>query len=149
MIPRIGASVTFYGATVLRRFGMMDVYPLAESVAITRSRDILRSNQGPVVMAVDSSPGLEGIEAAKEKDIAGIIIQFIEKNARPHNTKTRGKGWFHSVSRIQDSEFQDTAGGGCPYPTFSNNKAVFDVVETVMLMPVYQYGPCGHFAVDE
>jgi ribosomal protein S6--L-glutamate ligase len=54
--------------------------------------DLLRSNHGPVVMEVNSSPGLEGIEKATGKDIAGEIIQFIEKNARPGRTKTRGKG---------------------------------------------------------
>ncbi len=45
VIPRIGASVTFYGATVLRQFEIMGIYPLNESVAITRSRDKLRSLQ--------------------------------------------------------------------------------------------------------
>ena len=45
IIPRIGASVTFYGTAVLRQFEMMNVYPLNESVAITRSRDKLRSLQ--------------------------------------------------------------------------------------------------------
>jgi ribosomal protein S6--L-glutamate ligase len=54
--------------------------------------DILRSNHGPVVMEVNSSPGLEGIETATERDVAGQIIQFIEKNSKPHNTRTRGKG---------------------------------------------------------
>ncbi len=54
--------------------------------------DMLRSNHGPVVMEVNSSPGLKGIEAASGKDIAGEIIQFIEKNAREGRTKTRGKG---------------------------------------------------------
>jgi ribosomal protein S6--L-glutamate ligase len=54
--------------------------------------DILRSNHGPVVMEVNSSPGLEGIEAATGKDIAGMIIQFIEKNHQPNKTRTRGKG---------------------------------------------------------
>ncbi|MCG6202454.1 30S ribosomal protein S6--L-glutamate ligase [Psychromonas antarctica] len=54
--------------------------------------DLLRSSRGPVVMEVNSSPGLEGIEAATGKDIAAIIYQFIEKNAKPHSTKTRGKG---------------------------------------------------------
>jgi ribosomal protein S6--L-glutamate ligase len=54
--------------------------------------DILRSNHGPVVMEVNSSPGLEGIEAASQKDIAGMIIDFIEKNAKPNRTKTKGKG---------------------------------------------------------
>ncbi|WP_303721990.1 30S ribosomal protein S6--L-glutamate ligase [Malonomonas rubra] len=54
--------------------------------------DLLRSNHGPVVMEVNSSPGLEGIETATEKDVAGMIIQFVEKQARPGNTRTRGKG---------------------------------------------------------
>jgi ribosomal protein S6--L-glutamate ligase len=45
VIPRIGASVTFYGCAVLRQFEMMGVYPLNESVAIARSRDKLRSLQ--------------------------------------------------------------------------------------------------------
>jgi ribosomal protein S6--L-glutamate ligase len=241
VIPRIGASVTFYGAAVLRQFEMMDVYPLNESVAITRSRDklrslqllarkgiglpvtgfaskpddikdmikmvggaplvvkllegtqgigvvlaetqkaaesvieafmglkanilvqeyikeakgadircfvvggkvvasmerkaaagefrsnlhrggtaslikitpeerstavraakimglnvagvdLLRSNHGPVVMEVNSSPGLEGIEAATGKDIAGQIIRYIEDNAKAGKTKTKGQG---------------------------------------------------------
>jgi len=54
--------------------------------------DLLRSNRGPVVMEVNSSPGLEGIENSTSKDVAGMIIQFIEKNARPGRTRTRGKG---------------------------------------------------------
>ena len=54
--------------------------------------DLLRSERGPLVMEVNSSPGLEGIESATGKDIAGMIIDFIEKNAKPHRTKTRGKG---------------------------------------------------------
>ena len=54
--------------------------------------DVLRSNHGPVVMEVNSSPGLEGIEAATGKNIAGMIIEFIERNARPHHTRTRGQG---------------------------------------------------------
>ena len=45
VIPRIGASVTFYGAAVLRQFEMMGAYPLNESVAINRSRDKLRALQ--------------------------------------------------------------------------------------------------------
>ncbi|MEZ5676717.1 MAG: 30S ribosomal protein S6--L-glutamate ligase [Thalassovita sp.] len=54
--------------------------------------DMLRSNHGPVVMEVNSSPGLEGVEKATGIDIAGKIIEFIEKNARLGDTKTRGKG---------------------------------------------------------
>jgi ribosomal protein S6--L-glutamate ligase len=54
--------------------------------------DLLRSNHGPVVMEVNSSPGLEGIETATNKDVAGMIIEFIEKNARKGRTRTRGSG---------------------------------------------------------
>ena len=54
--------------------------------------DMLRSNHGPVVMEVNSSPGLEGIENATGLDIAGKIIDFLEKNAREGATKTKGKG---------------------------------------------------------
>lgn len=54
--------------------------------------DMLRANHGPVVMEVNSSPGLEGIEKATGIDVAGNIIQFIEKHAKPGATKTKGKG---------------------------------------------------------
>lgn len=54
--------------------------------------DVLRSNHGPVVMEVNSSPGLAGIEAATGKDIAGMMIQFIERNAMLGKTRTRGSG---------------------------------------------------------
>ena len=54
--------------------------------------DMLRSNHGPVVMEVNSSPGLEGIEAATGKDVAGMIIEFVEANAKAGKTKTKGKG---------------------------------------------------------
>jgi ribosomal protein S6--L-glutamate ligase len=54
--------------------------------------DMLRSNHGPVVMEVNSSPGLEGIEKTTGKDVAAQIIEFIEKNAKPGKTRTRGKG---------------------------------------------------------
>jgi ribosomal protein S6--L-glutamate ligase len=42
--------------------------------------DILRSNHGPLVMEVNSSPGLEGIEKITGKDVAGAIIEYLEKN---------------------------------------------------------------------
>jgi ribosomal protein S6--L-glutamate ligase len=213
VIPRIGASVTFYGLAVLRQFEMMGVFPLNESVAIGRSRDklrsmqllardgvglpvtafahdakqagevvklaggapvvikllegtqgigvvladtersaksvieafrganvnilaqefikesagtdiraivvggkvvaeerstairaaksmglavcgvdMLRANHGAVVMEVNSSPGLEGVEKATGLDVAGMIIQHLEKTAKPGATRTKGKG---------------------------------------------------------
>ncbi|MDH3713012.1 MAG: 30S ribosomal protein S6--L-glutamate ligase [Gammaproteobacteria bacterium] len=54
--------------------------------------DLLRSNHGSVVMEVNSSPGLEGIESATGKDVAGLIVKFIEENAKSNRTRTRGKG---------------------------------------------------------
>ena len=59
--------------------------------------DLLRSNHGPVVMEVNSSPGLEGIEGASGKDVAGIIIQHLEKRVKEvaskvSRSRTRGKG---------------------------------------------------------
>ena len=44
--------------------------------------DIIRSSKGPLLLEVNSSPGLEGIEGATNKDIAGEMIKAIEKNFR-------------------------------------------------------------------
>ena len=41
--------------------------------------DLIRSSSGPLVLEVNSSPGLEGIEAATQKDIAQMMIKSIEK----------------------------------------------------------------------
>ena len=59
--------------------------------------DLLRSNHGPVVMEVNSSPGLEGIETATGRDIAGAIVGFIERRvadlgSSTRRTQTRGTG---------------------------------------------------------
>ena len=43
--------------------------------------DMLQSSRGPLILEVNSSPGLEGIEAATGKDIATMIIKYIERNA--------------------------------------------------------------------
>src|SRR3990167_5601086 len=77
------------------------ITPAERSTAISAAKsmglnvcgvDMLRSNHGPVVMEVNSSPGLEGVETATGVDVAGLIIEFIEKNAEPNKTKTKGKG---------------------------------------------------------
>lgn len=82
-------------ATLLR------ITPEERSTAVRAARtmglnvagvDILRSNHGPVVMEVNSSPGLEGIEKATDKDVAGMIISFLEKKGAMGKTRTRGKG---------------------------------------------------------
>jgi ribosomal protein S6--L-glutamate ligase len=54
--------------------------------------DMLRSNRGPVVMEVNSSPGIEGMEQANGADVAGAMIEFLERRARRGETRTRGVG---------------------------------------------------------
>ncbi|RMF95738.1 MAG: 30S ribosomal protein S6--L-glutamate ligase [Gammaproteobacteria bacterium] len=80
---------------------LIKITPEERSTAVRAARvmglnvagvDLLRANHGPVIMEVNSSPGLEGIEKATGKDIAGMIIEFIEKNARHGRTRTRGSG---------------------------------------------------------
>jgi ribosomal protein S6--L-glutamate ligase len=77
------------------------ITPAERATAVTAAKamglnvcgvDMLRSNHGPVVMEVNSSPGLEGIEIATGIDIAGKIIEFLEEHAKPGKTKTRGQG---------------------------------------------------------
>ena len=53
--------------------------------------DLLRAKDGPVIMEVNSSPGLEGIEKATELDVAGMIIEYLEKNAGPGKNRDRIK----------------------------------------------------------
>jgi ribosomal protein S6--L-glutamate ligase len=54
--------------------------------------DLLRSNHGPVVLEVNSSPGLEGIETTTGKDIASLVIQFVENNAAPGAPSRAARG---------------------------------------------------------
>ena len=54
--------------------------------------DMLRSKRCPVVLEVNSSPGLEGIEKATGRNIADAIVEFIERHAKPNRTKTKGRG---------------------------------------------------------
>lgn len=54
--------------------------------------DLLRSERGPLVMEVNSSPGLEGIEKSTGLDVAGMIIEYIEKNAKPISKSSRYQG---------------------------------------------------------
>jgi len=79
---------------------LIKITPEERSTAVRAARimglnvagvDMLRSNHGPVVMEVNSSPGLEGIEGATGKDIASMIIANLEK-LRPGKTGTRGTG---------------------------------------------------------
>lgn len=51
--------------------------------------DLLRSARGPLIMEVNSSPGLEGIEKATKLDVAGKIIEYIEQNVGQKKRRTR------------------------------------------------------------
>jgi len=44
------------------------------------------------VIEVNATRGLEGIEAASGIDVAEKVLRFLEKKARPHDTRTRGRG---------------------------------------------------------
>ncbi len=54
--------------------------------------DFLRSERGPLIMEVNSSPGLEGIETTTGCKIAEQVIEYIEKNAKPINKRSRYQG---------------------------------------------------------
>ncbi len=54
--------------------------------------DMLRSSRGPLVMEVNSSPGIEGLERASGVDVASLMIGFLERHASPGKTRTKGKG---------------------------------------------------------
>lgn len=54
--------------------------------------DIIRSEKGPLVLEVNSSPGLEGIESATQKDVASQIIAYIEKAMEKWPYRYREKG---------------------------------------------------------
>jgi ribosomal protein S6--L-glutamate ligase len=54
--------------------------------------DMLRSHRGPLVVEVNSSPGIEGMEQASGADVAGAMIEFLERHARRGETRTRGVG---------------------------------------------------------
>jgi ribosomal protein S6--L-glutamate ligase len=54
--------------------------------------DILRSSRGPLVMEVNSSPGLRGIEESTGINVAGKIIRFVEEHAKPLTLRGHAKG---------------------------------------------------------
>jgi ribosomal protein S6--L-glutamate ligase len=54
--------------------------------------DIVRSGHGPLVLEVNSSPGLEGIETATGIDVAGAIIDYIEKDSKKGPNRIKGRG---------------------------------------------------------
>ena len=101
-IKRTGAAGDF--RSNLHRGGTAEkirLTPEERSIAVRSAKtlglnvsgvDLLQSNHGPVVMEVNSSPGLEGVEGATGVDVAGKIIEFLEKNAAPNKTRDRVRG---------------------------------------------------------
>ena len=51
--------------------------------------DLIRSARGPLILEVNASPGLEGIEAASGVDIAGAIIDYVDLSARQNLARTK------------------------------------------------------------
>jgi ribosomal protein S6--L-glutamate ligase len=77
------------------------ITPHERSIAVKAARtlglnvcgvDMLRSKNGPLVIEVNSSPGIEGLEMATGIDVAGLMIEFLERHAAHGNTRTKGKG---------------------------------------------------------
>lgn len=75
--------------------------PQERSIAVSAAKtmglkvagvDLIRSNHGPLVLEINSSPGLEGIEIATGINIAGKIIEFIQKKAKPITSNHRFHG---------------------------------------------------------
>ncbi len=73
VIPRIGASITYYGSAILRQFEMMGVYSLNESTSITRSRDKLRCLQ----ILSRSGIGLPVTSYAHSTKMTEKIVQMV------------------------------------------------------------------------
>ena len=79
--------------------------------------DLLRSNRGPVVVEVNSSPGIEGMEHASGSDVAGAMIEFLERHAQrgaDQDTRVRGKGGLYARSSASFSQWR---GNGLPSPS--------------------------------
>lgn len=70
VIPRIGASITFYGASIIRQFEMQKIFTTVKSVALTRSRDKLRSIQ---IMSRENLDIPKTAFARNPKDIPHLI----------------------------------------------------------------------------
>jgi len=77
------------------------ITPQERAIAVTAARtlglnvcgvDMLRSKNGPLVVELNSSPGIEGLENATGVDVAGLMIEFLERHAPHGNTRTKGKG---------------------------------------------------------
>ena len=78
------------------RLAALDAPPLLIAVLptllVVAGVGILRSHRSPLLLEVNSSPGLEGIEQSSGKDVAGMVIEYLEKHAQPGKTKDRIQG---------------------------------------------------------
>ena len=89
-MKRIGKPGEF--RSNLHRGGTFEYYRMSEpelKIAIKSARqlklpicgvDLLQSKRGPLVLEINSTPGLEGIEGATQKNIAKAIVTFVERN---------------------------------------------------------------------
>jgi ribosomal protein S6--L-glutamate ligase len=117
IIPRIGASVSFYGTAVVRQFEMMGVYSVNESVAITRSRDKLRASQllsrkgiGLPVTGFANSPG-DTDDLLELVGGAPVVIKLLEGTQGVGVVLAETKKAAESVINFMVQEFIKEAGG--------------------------------------
>jgi ribosomal protein S6--L-glutamate ligase len=88
-LHRGGKAVSVVVSEEERRTAVRSAEVLGLNVA---GVDLLRSNRGPVVLEVNASPGIEGMETASGVDVAGAMIEFLERHAERGKTRTRGAG---------------------------------------------------------
>lgn len=125
VIPRVGASVTFYGTAVVRQFEMMKIFSTVESQALVRSRDKLRSLQVlaragvgmPKTAFTDYSSDVEHIIEAVGG--APMVLKLLEGTqglgvvlAETKNAASSVMEAFHGLkARVIAQEFIEEAGG--------------------------------------
>lgn len=138
IIPRIGSSVTFYGTAVVRQFEMMGVFAVVSSIAITRSRDKLRSLQilsqtgvgMPKTAFTNNTRGEQKI--LKHIGQAPVVIKLLEGTqglgvvlAETNKAATSVVEAFQSLNtRVILQEFIEEAGGADIRAFVVNGKVV-------------------------
>ena len=65
--------------------------------------DLIRSRRGPLILEVNASPGLEGIEAASGVDIAGAIIEYVDRSARRKLARAKAEGGERRNRRFNET----------------------------------------------
>lgn len=88
----------------------VDLSPEERAVALRAAKvmglhvagvDLLRSRRGPLVLEVNSSPGLEGIEAACGVDVAGAVVDYVARHAKRHAASQAGASQAIKTSKIK------------------------------------------------